>query len=88
MISRVDAQRTVLDAVARLDTVQVERDDAYRCVLAGDVVSPEDVPPFANSAVDGYAVTLADMASGEAELKVSGTIAAGDAPTQIGRAHV
>mgnify|MGYP006269921747 CR=1 FL=1 len=81
MIARVDAQRTVLDAVACLDTVRVERDDAYRCVLAADVVSSENVPPFANSAVDGYAVTLADMANGEAELVVAGTIAAGDAPT-------
>lgn len=80
MIARVDAQNTVLDAVARLESVEVDRDDAYRCVLAADVVSPEDVPPFANSAVDGYAVTLADMASGEVELAVAGTIAAGDAP--------
>ena len=70
----------MLDAVQRLDSIEVDRDDAYRCVLAADVVSPEDVPPFANSAVDGYAVTLADMASGEAELIVAGTIAAGDAP--------
>ena len=80
MIARVDAQNTVLGAVARLESIEVDRDDAYRCVLAADVVSPEDVPPFANSAVDGYAIALADMATGEAELKVSGTIAAGDAP--------
>jgi molybdenum cofactor synthesis domain-containing protein len=80
VIARIDAQATVLDAVERLDSVVVARDDAYGCVIAADVVSPEDVPPFANSAVDGYAVTLADMAGGAAELAVSGTIAAGDAP--------
>ncbi|MEY3641382.1 MAG: molybdopterin biosynthesis protein MoeA, partial [Actinomycetota bacterium] len=80
MIARVDAQNTVLDAVVRLESVEVDREEAYRCILAADVVSPEDVPPFANSAVDGYAVTLADMASGEVELAVAGTIAAGDAP--------
>ena len=80
MIARIDAQNTVLGAVARLEAIEVDREDAYRCVLAADVVSPEDVPPFANSAVDGYAVTLADMANGTAELIVSGTIAAGDAP--------
>ena len=80
MIARIDAQNTVLGAVARLEAIEVDREDAYRCVLAADVVSPEDVPPFANSAVDGYAVTLADMANGTAELVVSGTIAAGDAP--------
>jgi molybdenum cofactor synthesis domain-containing protein len=80
VITRVDAQNTVHNAVARLDTVTVPRDDAYQCVLAAEVVSPENVPPFANSAVDGYAVTLADMATGVAELAVAGTIAAGDAP--------
>ncbi|MFM7744570.1 MAG: gephyrin-like molybdotransferase Glp [Actinomycetota bacterium] len=80
MIARVDAQNTVENAVAPLDTVTVPRDDAYQCVLAADVVSPENVPPFANSAVDGYAVTLADMATGVAELAVAGTIAAGGAP--------
>jgi molybdenum cofactor synthesis domain-containing protein len=80
VIARIDAQNTVLGAVARLEAIEVDREDAYRCVLAADVVSPEDVPPFANSAVDGYAVTLADMANGTAELIVSGTIAAGDAP--------
>ena len=31
-------------------------------VLAADVVAVEDVPPFANSAVDGYAVRAADVA--------------------------
>jgi molybdopterin molybdotransferase len=81
VIARVDAQNTVLGAVTRLESIDIDRDDAYRCVLAADVVSPEDVPPFANSAVDGFAVTVADMAGGTAELVVAGTIAAGDAPT-------
>ncbi|MBU6242343.1 MAG: molybdopterin molybdotransferase MoeA, partial [Acidobacteria bacterium] len=80
MIARTDAQATVLAAVERLDSVVVARDDSYGCVIAANVVAEEDVPPFANSAVDGYAVTLADMATGAAELAVSGTIAAGDAP--------
>ncbi len=50
-------------------------------VLATDVVAPEDVPPFDNSAVDGYAVRAADMADPVAELRVVGEIAAGAAPT-------
>ncbi|RIJ52216.1 molybdopterin molybdenumtransferase MoeA, partial [Clavibacter phaseoli] len=31
-------------------------------VLAGDVVSPLDLPPFRNSQMDGYAVRAADLA--------------------------
>ncbi|MGH7188836.1 MAG: gephyrin-like molybdotransferase Glp, partial [Acetobacteraceae bacterium] len=30
-------------------------------VLAEDVIAPIDLPPFANSAVDGYAVRIADL---------------------------
>ena len=80
MIARTEAQQRVLAAVSVLDTIEVPRDDAHRMVLAADVVSPENVPPFANSAVDGYAVRMADLESGEAELVVSGEIAAGAAP--------
>ena len=50
-------------------------------VLAADVVSAEDVPPFANSAVDGYAVRAIDVTgasrSNPVSLRVTGEIAAG-----------
>jgi molybdopterin molybdotransferase len=54
-------------------------------ILAADVVSPIDVPGFANSAVDGYALRHADLAA-EADtiLPVTGRVAAGSA---LGRAH-
>jgi molybdenum cofactor synthesis domain-containing protein len=41
------------------------------------VVAGEDVPPFANSAVDGYAVIAADVATAPVELTVVGEVAAG-----------
>lgn len=44
-------------------------------VLVADVLAPVDLPPFANSAVDGYAVRLADAAAGW--LPVQGRLAAG-----------
>jgi len=51
-------------------------------VLAEDVVSPLNVPAHDNSAMDGYAVRLADLkGDGEATLKVTGTAFAG-APFQ------
>jgi molybdopterin molybdotransferase len=49
-------------------------------VLAEDIAAPLDLPPFDNSAVDGYAVRFADLAAGqETVLAVVGRIAAGAA---------
>lgn len=45
-------------------------------VTAAPVISPLNVPPFDNSAMDGYAVRLADLASGDA-LPVAGKAFAG-----------
>jgi molybdopterin molybdotransferase len=54
--------------------------DADGRVLADDVVAAFDLPPFANSAVDGYAVRFADLGrTGETVLPVRGRIAAGSA---------
>jgi molybdenum cofactor synthesis domain-containing protein len=50
-------------------------------VLASDVVSSENVPPFANTAVDGYAVRSSDLQTVPVELQVVGELAAGAAPS-------
>ena len=63
----------------RCAPVTVDLDGAIGRVLAADVVAGEDVPPFANSAVDGYAVRAADLATTPAELTVVGELAAGGA---------
>lgn len=53
-------------------------------ILAENLFSPEAVPPFDNSAMDGYAVRAADTFQATAEapvvLPLLGTVAAGDAP--------
>ena len=41
-------------------------------------MAPEQVPPFANTAMDGYAVRAADVAGAPCRLRVVGTVAAGD----------
>ncbi|MGH7003926.1 MAG: gephyrin-like molybdotransferase Glp, partial [Alphaproteobacteria bacterium] len=47
-------------------------------VLADDIVAPRDVPPYDNSAVDGYALYFDDLAPGaETVLPVAGRAAAG-----------
>ena len=53
----------VLSAFAPLEPVSVPLLDAADMVLAADVIARDDVPPFRNSAMDGYAVRAADTAS-------------------------
>ncbi len=49
-------------------------------IVAADVIAPVNLPPFDNSAVDGYAVRHADLAAErETRLKISGRIQAGAA---------
>jgi molybdopterin molybdotransferase len=49
-------------------------------VLAQNVIAPLDLPPFDNSAVDGYAVRHADLsATGETRLRLAGRVTAGSA---------
>ncbi len=50
-------------------------------VLAVDVASDVDSPPFAKALMDGYAVRAADLAGGTVELKLVGEVAAGAMPT-------
>ena len=53
-------------------------------ILARDIVSGLDLPPFANSAMDGYAVRVADVAGATEQAPVTlnlvETIGAGDVP--------
>ena len=72
-----DVRNRVLVQCVRHAPVEVSRTDAAGLVLAADVVAGEPVPPFANSAVDGYALCADDTANGSAELQVIGEVAAG-----------
>ena len=60
--------------------------DAQGQVLAGDVVSPFDIPPLDNSAMDGYAVQAGSVAgageAGPVGLRVIGSVAAGQLPRE------
>ena len=89
LISIDDARDLVLSMCYALPEVVADISDAAHCVLASDVVAAEDVPPFANSAVDGYAVIAADLVEVPREMPVTGEVAAGAAglePLQRGAA--
>ncbi len=79
-LQSIDAALALIaDAVAcSSGTERLPLADADGRVLASDLTAPVDLPPFANSAVDGYAVRLEDLAHGPL-LRVSGRLAAGSA---------
>lgn len=56
MLTVEEARAIVLSLVAPLPTEDVPVDDALDRVLAEDVTTRTDVPPFASSAMDGYAL--------------------------------
>jgi molybdopterin molybdotransferase len=55
-----EALRLILDSVAPLPAKPTPLFDALGLVLADGVFSPETVPPFTNSAMDGYALRADD----------------------------
>jgi molybdopterin molybdotransferase len=57
------ALQHVLSAFTPLESTTVPLLDAANMVLASDVIARDDVPPFRNSAMDGYAVRAADTVS-------------------------
>jgi molybdopterin molybdotransferase len=75
-MERLIAER--VKPVAETETVPLAA--ARGRVVASDLMSPIDLPPFDNSAVDGYAVRHRDLAPGaETTLAVVGRLTAGTA---------
>ena len=81
MLTPLEEVRELVLARSRpLAPIRLPLAEALGCVLAEMVVATEDVPPFANSAMDGYALRAADTAGAPVELRVMGSTMAGDAP--------
>jgi len=78
-VTPADAARFILRHLKPLETVRRPLREALDAVLAEDVTSPLDLPPWDNSAMDGYAVRSADV-TGPVELEVIESIAAGQFP--------
>jgi molybdopterin molybdotransferase len=72
-----------LDRIRTLSTVDVDLEVAVGSVAATDVVAEEAVPPFANSAMDGYAVRSGDTSDAPVDLTVIGTLIAGQSTDQV-----
>ena len=78
-VSIEEARSAVLEHAAVLDAEEVSLDDALGRALAANATAPNDVPPFAASAMDGYAIIAADTAGGSARLELIGEAKAGSA---------
>jgi molybdopterin molybdotransferase len=76
------AQQAVLALLPQPRIARVPLDQAARRVLAEDVATLVDHPPFDNAAMDGYAVRSDDLATTPTELQVVATAAAGH-PTSV-----
>ena len=86
MTSADEALRMVLENVALLGIERVPILSAHGRVLAEEIRSPRDIPGFDNSAMDGYAVRAADVATASeaspVSLRVIETVGAGTMPTK------
>ena len=77
LLPLAEAQAHVLAACTPLHPSAVPLADALGLVASVPVTAESAVPPFDNSAMDGYAVRAADTASAPCELADLGTLAAG-----------
>jgi molybdopterin molybdotransferase len=77
LLSVAEALKRVLAHAAPLPPEEVPLDQADGRVLAYDLKALRTQPPAAVSAMDGYAVRAADVATAPARLKVIGEVAAG-----------
>ncbi len=75
-----EALERVLARITPLEPEDVALPEALGAVLAQDVTAERDVPPFRNSAMDGYAVRGADVQKAGVRLEVIGAVAAGIVP--------
>ena len=85
LLSLDDALARMLAGVVPLPVEQVGVDDAVGRVLAEPLAARLTLPPWDNTAMDGFAVRSADVATASAgqpvTLRVVGEVAAGYAPS-------
>ncbi len=93
MIELAEARGFVLARCNGAEAVVVPIDEALDCVIAESIRSVEQVPPFANTAMDGFAVRAADTLGADdrpVSLRIVGTVRAGmsglDTPVGVGDA--
>jgi molybdopterin molybdotransferase len=77
-----EAQRVIFESVVKQDFETVRLECSLGRVLAGDILANRDLPPYAVSAMDGFAVRSADLADAPVTLEIVEDIKAGDMPVK------
>jgi molybdopterin molybdotransferase len=84
LLSVQEARERVLSKISPLSPLELPLQEAYGCVVARDAVADRDLPEFASSAMDGFAVRSSDVVEAAAEhpveLRVSGRALIGHRP--------
>jgi len=84
MLSVEEAREKILHEFNSLDEVRISLNDSLSCVISKDIISNISVPPWNNSAMDGYAIILEDVKNASDKniiyLDVIEKIAAGELP--------
>ncbi len=84
-----EARARILALINAGPVVSVPIEQATGLVLAEEIFAGSDLPPFSNSAMDGFAVRSVDTADAPVSMEIAGTVAAGsifDAPLESGSA--
>ena len=80
MISIEQAREAILNKIKPLPSEKLFLDQSLGRYLAQDVYSERNIPPWDNSAMDGFAVHTEDLAAGEGRLGIAYEIPAGAMP--------
>jgi molybdopterin molybdotransferase len=79
-----EARDRALAGIEPLAPLHLPLREAHGCVLAAEVTAPIDLPPFASSAMDGFAVRADDVAGAGADrpvvLQLAGRVVMGHSP--------
>ncbi len=79
MIAFEQAYDIVMNSAVKTGTETIYFTDSLNRILAGDVISDTDMPPFNKSSVDGFACKMSDLGN---DLEIIETIPAGNWPSK------
>lgn len=77
-----EAVAIISDAVKRLDSVQLSLENASNYILSENIISPVEVAPYRNSAMDGFAIAFEDIESIPFTFPIRAISYAGDSEIQ------
>lgn len=75
-----EAFQKIHSAIPPMPTEELPRLMTFGQILHEDILAREEIPPFDNSAMDGFAVRMDDLVQLPADLRLDGEIPAGKAP--------